>query len=188
MATTPRLAPLPEAQWDDAVRGALSPLLPPERANPRDAGNVLGTLVRHPDLARAYLHFNAHLLLKSTLSARVREVVVLRAALLRGSDYLWEHHIPLAERAGLTAADIEGIRVGKPTGEEDRLVVRAVDELERDSALTDDTWSALRQHFDERRVLDLMFTAGCYALLAVAVNTLRVEAEEPRQAAQAPPR
>lgn len=177
----PRLEPLPEAHWDDGVRDALSPLLPAQRANPVDAGNVLGTLARHPDLARAYLQFNAHLLVRSTLSARVREVIVLRAALLRGSDYLWEHHIPLAERAGLTTAEIEGIRVGELGDERDRLVVRAVDELERRSTLTDATWTALREQFDERQVLDLIFTAGCYGLLAVAVNALGIEAEELRQ-------
>lgn len=188
MSGRQRLEPLAADEWDDGVRDALSPLLPAQRANPVDAGNVLGTLARHPDLARAYLQFNAHLLFKSTLSARVREVVVLRAALLRGSEYLWEHHIPLAERAGLTAAEIEGIRAAEPSSEQDRLVVRAVDELERHSTLTDATWTALRGQFDERQVLDLIFTAGCYGLLAVAVNTLGIEAEEPRQAADTCPR
>jgi alkylhydroperoxidase family enzyme len=173
----PRLEPLPEAQWDDGVRAALSPLLPVERANLRDAGNVLGTLLRHPDLTRAYLEFNAHLLLDSTLSARVREVAVLRASLLRHSEYLWDHHVPLAERAGLTAEDIEQIRAGNPRDDVDRLVVRAVDELDELSTLSDATWTALREGFDEQQVLDLIFTTGCYQLLAVAVNVLAVQPE-----------
>jgi 4-carboxymuconolactone decarboxylase len=73
-----RLAPLPEQDWNDTVRAALQSLLPPELANPRDAGNVLSTLVRHPQLTRAYLPFNAYLLTGSTLSTRIRGVALLR--------------------------------------------------------------------------------------------------------------
>ena len=175
--TSPRLAPLPKEKWDDAVRDAMAPLLPPQRANPGDAGNVLATLARHPDLTRGYLHFNAHLLLTSTLSARVREVAVLRASLSRHSEYLWNHHIPLAQRAGLSMDEIEQIRSGEPADDVDRLIVQAVDELDRLCTLSDATWSALRGYFDEQQVLDLIFTAGCYQMLAVAVNALAVQPE-----------
>jgi 4-carboxymuconolactone decarboxylase len=174
----PRLTPLPADEWDDTVRKALNPLLPTARANPRDAGNVLATLVRHPDLTRGYLEFNAHLLINSTLSARVREVALLRAVQARRSTYLWDHHVPIAERAGLTAAEIESIRTGEPGDAVDRLVVRVVDELDEHNTLGDATWSALNQHFDERQILDLIFTIGCYQVLAVAVNTLGVLPEE----------
>lgn len=71
----PRLTPLPAREWDDRARTALASLIPPDRANPSGAGNVLSTLVRHPDLTRAYLPFNAYLLRDSTLSPRIREVV-----------------------------------------------------------------------------------------------------------------
>ncbi|MGE2733003.1 carboxymuconolactone decarboxylase family protein [Mycolicibacterium vaccae] len=177
-SVAPRLAPLPEDRWDDAVREALSPLLPAERRNPRDAGNVLSTLLRNPELTRGYLHFNAHLLLHSSLSARVREVALLRAVQLRGCDYLWDHHIPIAERVGLTAADLDRIRAGDGTEELDRLVVRAVDEIDRTHRLGAQTWSALQVHFDERQILDLLFTIGCYQSLAVAVNVLAVLPEQ----------
>lgn len=175
--TGPRLSPLPTEEWDDEVLDALAPLLPPSRSNPRDAGNVLTTLVRHPALTRAYLHFNAHLLLASTLSPRIREVALLRAVHVRRSDYLWEHHIPIAQRAGITPAEIDAIRQGRPADEIDRLVVGAVDELDAANTVSDATWSALRDHFDERQVLDLIFTVGCYQLLGAAVNTLGVQPE-----------
>jgi alkylhydroperoxidase family enzyme len=177
MTSTPRLEPLPADEWDDEVRAAMSPLLPAERANPRDAGNVVGTLVRNRGLTRAYLEFNAHLLLHSSVSPRVREVALLRAVHLRGSEYLWDHHVPIAERAGLTLAEIEAVRAGDVADPVDELVVRVVDEVENTSTLTDATWSQLCKHFDEQQVLDLLFTIGCYQLLAVAVNVIGIQPE-----------
>ncbi|BBX15634.1 carboxymuconolactone decarboxylase [Mycolicibacterium duvalii] len=173
------MTPLPEEQWDDAMRDALSPLLSEDRRNSRDAGNVLATLLRHPDLTRGYLHFNAHLLLNSTLSPRIREVALLRAVHLRGCDYLWDHHIAIAERAGVTAADLDRIRAGDSSDAVDRLVVATVDEIDRSHTLADDTWMRLREFFDERQILDLLFTVGCYQSLAVAVNVLAIAPEHP---------
>ncbi len=56
----------------------------------------------------------------------------------------------------------------------DRLLVRTVDELNATNTVGDATWSALREHFDERQILDLLFTIGCYQLLGAAVNVLGV--------------
>lgn len=175
--TEPRLAQLPADAWDDGVRHALSPLLPASHATPEFAGNILGTLVRHQPLTHAYLTFNAHLLRDSTLSARLREVAILRAAVTSRSDYLWDHHVPLALRAGLTDAEVEGVRTGRPADVVDAVVVRVADELAEAKTLTDETWSSARACLDERQVLDLIFTIGCYQVLAVTVNALRIQPE-----------
>jgi 4-carboxymuconolactone decarboxylase len=174
-----RLAPLPDEEWDDRARAAVTALLPPERANARDAGNILATMVRHPDLTRAYLKFNAYLLRDSALPARPREVALLRIVHLRDSEYLWAHHVPIAQRAGLTAAEIESIRHGEMADDKDRVVVRATDELNQSSTISDATWAELGRHFDDRERMDLVFTVGGYCLLAMAVNTFGIEDENP---------
>ena len=88
-----RVPPLPADQWDDAVDHALSGMLPAERRNPVTPGNLLATLVRHPELTQAFLRFNVHLLFSSTLPPRLRELAILRVAHRRGCDYEWRHHV-----------------------------------------------------------------------------------------------
>lgn len=172
-----RLEPLPADSWDDTVRDALRSLLPAERANPRDAGNVLATLVRHPALTGAYLPFNAYLLSGSTLSPRDREVALLRAVLRSDCDYLWSHHLPIAERAGLTAEEIATIGSGQPAGKSDAAVVRAADELVDNRTISAAVWNELGRHFTDEQRMDLVFTIGGYCLLAMAVNTFGVQKE-----------
>ncbi|MEO3760197.1 carboxymuconolactone decarboxylase family protein [Mycobacterium sp. B14F4] len=170
-----RLPPLPEDQWDDAVDHALSGMLPVERRNPEKAGNLLATLVRHPKLTRAFLRFNNHLLFSSTLSPRLRELAVLRVAHLTGCEYEWAHHVNMGRDAGLTDADIDGIQRGEASAALDRAVLSAVDELQDKATVSDATWAALSEHLDERQLMDLVFTIGCYGALAMAVNTFGVE-------------
>jgi AhpD family alkylhydroperoxidase len=161
-----RIQPVPYAEWDIE---ALSVLAPGRKLPPN---NVLGLLARHPALARAFLTFNAHLLTTSTLPARTRELAILRIAWRRRCRYEWAQHVQIARRAGITDEEIAGIRAGAAT-----LISRAVDELDEDSCLSDETYRALAAELDDRQLMDLVFTVGTYGLLAAAFNTFGVELE-----------
>ncbi len=172
-----RVQPLPADQWDEAAEQSLSGMLPPERRNPKGAGNLMSTLVRHPKLAHAFLRFGAYLLFGSTLPPRVREAAILRVAHRRHCAYEWAHHVKMAKEAGLSEAEIAATRSGDAADDFDRLILTAVDELEENSNLTDRTWSGLCEHLDERQRMDLIFTIGGYAALAMAINTLGIEVD-----------
>ena len=175
-----RVSPLPVEAWDEYVDHALSGMLPEERRNPAGAGNLLSTLVRHPKLTRAFLRFNNHLLFSSTLPPRLRELAVLRVAHLSSCEYEWRHHLAMGREAGLTDDIIEGIQRGEASDELDRAVLRAVDELQDKSNVSDATWAALAENLDERQRMDLVFTIGCYGALAMAINTFGVEPDQER--------
>jgi 4-carboxymuconolactone decarboxylase len=175
-----RVQPLPAEEWDEAVRRSLSSMLPPERCNPRDAGNLMSTLARHPKLADAYLRFGGYLLLRSTLPARIREQVTLRVAHRRACAYEWTHHVKLAKQAGLSDAEIAAAQTGETDDEFERAVFTAVDELDEKSSLSDQTWTTLCQRLDERQRMDLIFTIGGYIALAMALNAFGVEPENER--------
>jgi AhpD family alkylhydroperoxidase len=153
-------------------------MLPVERRNPQGAGTALATLAHHPDLARAFLRFNVHLLFRSTLSERLRELAILRVAHRRGCSYEWTHHVTLGKAAGLTDTDIEDLQHGAAADRLDQAVLAAVDELDGLSNLTDDTWATLGEHLNDQQRMDLVFTVGCYCLLAMAFNTFGVQLEQ----------
>lgn len=175
-----RLGPLPADRWDEQVQRALSGMLPAERRNPEGAGTALATLARHPDLAKAFLRFNVHLLFSSTLPERLRELAILRVAHRRACSYEWAHHVDMGRAAGLTDTEIQDLQHGAARDDLDRAILAAVDELHDTSNVSDATWDALAAHLDERQRMDLIFTIGCYSLLAMVFNTFGVELEEER--------
>jgi alkylhydroperoxidase family enzyme len=184
--STVRIQPLVPEQWPHQMREALAALRPPDPRHPlparRDdrpkALNALGTLARYPQLARAFHTFNGHVLFGSSLSPRQRELLVLRVAAVRRSDYEWAQHVFLARDAGLEDDDIARIAVGPEASgwsSLDRAMVRAVDELVGDALISDSTWAALAGQLDEQQLMDLVFTVGAYEVLAMAFRSFGVE-------------
>lgn len=173
------LAELSESYWDDPdVQRALAQMLPEERRNAREAGNALTMLVHHPKLARVFLRFNVHLLYGSTLPANLRELAILRTAHRRGCEYEWAHHVTMGKDAGLTDDDIADLQHSTGRDELHQAVLDAADELEERSRLSPATEAVLSKHLDEHQLIDLVFTIGCYGMLAMAFNTFGVELDE----------
>jgi len=154
----------------------------PERRDDRPKGlNVLGTLAQHPQLARAYNTLNGHLLFATTLSARQRELLILRVAAVRTSAYEWAQHVIIGADAGLDEGEIARIAEGPGVPGWDPLeqaMISAVDELVHDAMITDATWDKLAMELDERQLMDLVFTVGAYDLLAMAFRSFRVPLDE----------
>ena len=54
---------------------------------------------------------------------------------------------------------------------------RAADELFTDDTISDATWKALDEQFDERQLLDVLVTTGGYRMVSMVLNTFGVPAE-----------
>jgi 4-carboxymuconolactone decarboxylase len=171
----PRLEPLPEAEWDPEVRNLVA-------ASARMGGgrplNIFTTLAHHPKLLRRWLVFGNHVLAKSTLPPRDRELAILRIGWLCRAGYEWGQHVLIARASGISDGEIERVAAGPDApGWEPReaALLRAVDELRADAFVSDATWEALARHYEVRQCLDLIFAVGQYQLVSMALNTLGVQ-------------
>ncbi|WP_255605540.1 carboxymuconolactone decarboxylase family protein [Mycolicibacterium xanthum] len=146
--------------------------------------NILGAVAHHPRLAKAFFTLQAHLLLTTSLNERQRELVIMRTAALRRSTYEWAQHLFMARDAGLSDIEISWIVWGPdaPTWSPgDASVLRAVDDLLLDGVIKDSNWAALAEHLDPQQILDVIFTAGSYAMLASMLDSLGIELDEDLQ-------
>jgi 4-carboxymuconolactone decarboxylase len=165
----PRVEPLPATEIDPEIRR----LLPDG-----DPINIFRTLANHPKLLKRWLVFGAHVLAKSSLPPRDRELLILRVGWLARAEYEWSRHVPIARSCGVTDEEIERVMQGSDApgwSDLERALLRAVDELHTDHFITDATWSALSQHYDTKQLMDLVFTVGQYNMVSMALNTLGVQ-------------
>lgn len=172
----PRLKPIPQADWSDEVQKILQP-----NVAQGSVFNIFKTLAHHPDLLRRWLVFGNHVLFKSTLPPRERELVILRIGWLCEAEYEWAQHVKIGKDAGLTDVEIERIKAGpnaRGWNEPDTLLLQATDELRRDAFISDATWKGLSAHFDTKQLMDVVFAVGQYNLVSMALNTLGVQLDD----------
>jgi 4-carboxymuconolactone decarboxylase len=172
--TAPRIEPVVLAQAPPEIRAMLDPA-----GSGRDIAAVYRTFARHPKLYVPRQILSEYIRTKSTLSPRVRELLILRIGWRCQSAYEWAAHAPAGRRAGLTD---DQIRMLARSGYEgwsaaDAAVVRAADELFDDDVISDATWKALDDQFDERQLLDVLITTGGYRMVSMVLNTFGVPAE-----------
>lgn len=174
-ATTPRIPPLPPEEQDDQARE----LLGQANAPGAPASNIFTTLVRHPGLFRRWLPFGGKLL-AGKLSARDRELLILRTGWLCTSPYEWGQHVLIARTSGVTDDEIERVKAGPDApgwSADDATLLRAADELHTDHRIGDATWAALAERFDERQLIEVPMVVGHYHLVAMTLNSLGVQRE-----------
>lgn len=170
MTDRPRIEPVPEQDWDDdtrALMGAMGPL------------NVFTTMANHPKLFKRWMVFGGHVLVKTTLPPRERELVILRVGWRCDSDYEFGQHTLIGRRDGLDDDEIR--RLARPSldgwSHGDRLLVQATDELVADQRIGDATWAQLVEHWSTQQLMDLVFTVGQYVMTCMALKTFGVQRE-----------
>ena len=142
---------------------------------------VFTTLARHRSLFRAWLRFAGRLMPRGTLPRTDTELVILRVSVNTGCDYEWGHHVAIGRRVGLRDEQIARVADGPDADgwtEDERTLLRAVDELAADAVIADATWAQLRARYDERQLIELCLLAGHYTMLAGTLNSLGVRPDD----------
>ncbi len=174
MTRDPRIEPVSDAEATEAQRAVMDRLRRPDGT----VLNIFRTVANHPDLARRWLVFGNHVLGKSTLSPRVRELVILRIGWRCHSEYEWGQHVLISRELDITESEIERLKcepIDDTWTPAERAALVATDELHDNQMITDGTWGELEDHFSLEQRMDLVFAVGQYSLVSMALNTFGVE-------------
>jgi alkylhydroperoxidase family enzyme len=169
----PRIAPLDDDELDEEAREFVRLA---SRGGP--GLNIYRTLAAHPKLLKRWGVFGTHILYKNSLPERERELLILRTGWRCRSEYEWGQHVLIARASGVSDEEIERVKAGpddKRWSEGDAALLRAADELHDDAFISDATWAALAAAYDEKQLIDIVFTVGQYHVVSMALNTLGVQ-------------
>jgi len=173
----PRIPPLA----DDQLTQVQFEALVPARARSLDGHNVFRTLVNHPELTAALLPWGGYILNGTTMSPRETELLILRVGWRCQAEYEWSQHRLHGMEAGLTAEEIETIKLDPAKAgwnDRDSTLLRVADELIDNHFISDSSWAKLAQHYDRCNCMDIVFIVGQYVTISMALNSFGVQLDE----------
>lgn len=173
----PRIVPRPNEEIDQEAFDLVNQVRAGAGAGPTtDMPPYMRIMIKHRALFEPNMVMG-DTLYNGALPARERELAILRCGLLCRAPFEWGEHVRIGQRVGLTPEEINRVLEGSSAAgwnELDRAVVRGVEELIADQALSDETWQVFAKYWDEQQLIEFPFMVGQYVAIAYVQNTLRV--------------
>jgi 4-carboxymuconolactone decarboxylase len=113
----------------------------------------------------------------SSVPPDIREMVILRVAILNHAPYEFEAHAPIARKVGVTDAKLAALREINPSETftpRERAVFALTDAMTRDVQVPDTLFEPLRAHFDTRALVELVATVAAYNMVSRFLEALQI--------------
>lgn len=177
----PRIQPLDNDKLDQAARDLVTEVRAGAGAGPIEiVPAYMRTMIKHPALFKGQMELGT-VLFNGKIPPREREIAILRVAWLSQSPYEWGSHVAIAGRCGLTSEEIERTTHGSSAPgwtAHEAAILRGVEELLADFALSDATWETLAQTWDEAQMIEFPSMVGQYIVTAYVQNSIRTPLDE----------
>jgi 4-carboxymuconolactone decarboxylase len=117
-------------------------------------------------------------MLGKTGRARDRELLILRTGWNSQSEYEWSEHVGNVGQARKMGLPLDRLILGPNVAGWDPFeanLLRFADESYRDSMVSDRTWAAVHERYDDRMMIDASATVSNYRMVSMALNILGVQ-------------
>ena len=113
---------------------------------------------------------------RTAVPANLRELMILRVAVLNKASFEFEAHIPHALKAGVSQAQIDATKnmyLSDVFNDEEQLVLKLADHMTRDVQVPDLLMSEITAKYEASHVVELVATVAAYNMVSrflVALN------------------
>lgn len=113
---------------------------------------------------------------QTSVPGALRELIILRVAVLNRAAFEFDAHAPIAAREGVGAAKIEAVKdtiIGDAFDARERQVLALTDAMTRDVVVPDALMAELQQQYDPQHLVELVATVAAYNMVSrflVALN------------------
>jgi 4-carboxymuconolactone decarboxylase len=113
---------------------------------------------------------------QTTVPGDLRELIILRVAVLNRAAFEFEAHAPIAQREGVSVAKIEALKepaLGSAFCARERLVLNLTDAMTRDVQVPQTLMTELQAQYDAQTLVELVATVSAYNMVSrflVALN------------------
>jgi 4-carboxymuconolactone decarboxylase len=127
-------------------------------------------LLNSPPMAHGWEQLLTAVRNENTLPADLRELVIIRVAVLNRATYEYEAHVPIALKAGATEEKIAALRdpeqLGGGLNELEQTLMILTDTMTRNIEVPASLYEKVRSQLNERQIVDVMVTIGAYNMVS----------------------
>jgi AhpD family alkylhydroperoxidase len=163
-----------------------------ERSITRERGGIsplYQALLNSAPIAAGWEKFLTAVRKQTTVPPALRELVILRIAVLNRATFEFDEHVAPARAAGVSDAKMEAVKRWRleprensvsathadPFTDDDRLALELADAMTRDIEVSDALMNRIATRFDARGVLEVVATVAAYNMVSRLLVALRIQ-------------
>jgi AhpD family alkylhydroperoxidase len=172
--------------------GTIPELADVERSIVRERGAIsplYQALLNSAPIASGWEKFLTAVRKGTTVPPALRELAILRIAVLNRAPFEFDEHVSLARQAGVSDAKMEAVKhwraddgtraeAADPFTTDERLVLELADAMTRDIEVSDALMARIAARFDPRGVLEVVATVAAYNMVSRVLVALRIQRQE----------
>ena len=140
-------------------------------------------LLHSPPVASGWLNYLTAIRQQSTLPGGLRELVIMRIAVLNGAPYEAEQHAPIALREGVSQVQLDDLDNWKESKNYDatqRAVLAYTDAMTKDIHVSPEVFAAVKAVMTDRLLVELTATVGAYNMVSRFLEALQIHSHDQR--------
>ena len=152
------------------------------RTSRQKIGHLHRMLLHAPPVAQGWIAMFDAVRWNSTLSGKIRELVMCRVAAINDAAYEWEAHAPIALKEGATQAQLDALREWEGSDAFDateRAVLAYCDAMTRQVHVPEDVAAAVRALVPPRELVELTVTIAGYNCVSRVLEALEIRGTDP---------
>lgn len=169
--------------YADCTSPAVRPLADRIAAERGSILHLYQMLLHSAPIAEGWLGYLTAIRQKSSLPGDVRELVIMRVALLNHAPYEADQHAPIALREGVSQGKLDALAQWEDSplfDARERAVLAYTDAMTRQVQVNDEVFAAVAGHFEPPRLVELTATVAAYNMVSRFLEALQIHSHDAR--------
>ena len=114
---------------------------------------------------------------RGSVPPTVREMVMLRVAVVNRAPFEFQAHAPIARKVGVSdekIAALDRAEIGEPFDQMERSILALTDAMTRDVQISDAVFDAVARQFKPKELVELVATIAAYNMVSRFLEALRI--------------
>jgi AhpD family alkylhydroperoxidase len=134
-------------------------------------------LLNAPEIAQGWEALLTAIRNRNSLPPVIREMIILRVAVLNRAQYEFDAHVPHAKNAGMSDEKIEALKqleIAQVFSSQEQAILKLTDVMTQEIQVSDTIFDPIKSQFNDQEILELVATIAAYNMVSRLLNALHI--------------
>jgi AhpD family alkylhydroperoxidase len=134
-------------------------------------------LLNAPEIAQGWEALLTAIRNRNSLPPVIREMIILRVAVLNRAQYEFDAHVPHAKNAGMSDEKIEALKqleIAQVFSSQEQAILKLTDVMTQEIQVSDTIFDPIRSQLNDQEILELVATIAAYNMVSRLLNALHI--------------